>query len=146
MQEKQMPSRFQQKRDIEANWIKATNFIPKAGEVIVYSAEKESDELPTGRDYYIKEARLKIGDGVTNVTNLKFILSDTLGNVKAALDKIHNIQNVFINSVPNSGGDINTDTEVLPIALYDGGDLSCMDSTVSLVFDGSDLDEGGSSK
>jgi hypothetical protein len=49
------------KHDTEANWNKATGFIPYQGEVIVYDVD----------EYYSYE-RFKIGDGVTAVTALPF--------------------------------------------------------------------------
>lgn len=59
---KDIYGRVQQKHDTEANWIKATNFTPNAGEIIVYD--------PDGICTY---ARIKIGDGNTNVNNLPFV-------------------------------------------------------------------------
>ena len=70
--EKLLNSRTQQKHDIEANWIKAENFIPKAGEIIVYDAETGNDALPENRNYHIDYVRIKIGDGVTNINSLLF--------------------------------------------------------------------------
>lgn len=61
---KDIYGRVQQKHDTEANWIKATNFTPNAGEIIVYDPD----------DTYTY-ARIKIGDGTTNVNNLPFINS-----------------------------------------------------------------------
>lgn len=55
-------ARIIQKHDTQANWDKATNFIPKIGEIIVYDAD----------DSY-SYARVKIGDGVTTVGNLPFV-------------------------------------------------------------------------
>lgn len=46
------------KKDIENNWNKAKNFIPKDGEIIIYS------------DY---AAGLKIGDGITHLNDLPFL-------------------------------------------------------------------------
>lgn len=71
MAEKNLNSRIIHKHDIEANWVKATNFIPKQGEIIVYDIDKN----------YTYE-RFKIGDGTTLVNNLPFIktgleISDT---------------------------------------------------------------------
>lgn len=57
-----MYGRVQNKHDTEANWLKATNFIPKAGEIIVYDPD----------DTYTY-ARIKIGDGTTLVNNLSFV-------------------------------------------------------------------------
>ena len=45
--------------------MKAENFIPKAGEVIVYDV-----------DDVHKSPRLKVGDGFTVVSNLPFLASD----------------------------------------------------------------------
>lgn len=61
MMQKEFASRVVHKHDIETNWNKATNFIPKQGEMIVY----DIDDL---HDY----ERIKIGDGVTKVTELPF--------------------------------------------------------------------------
>lgn len=61
MTEKNINSRIIHKHDIEANWIKATNFIPLAGELIIYDADEA----------YINP-RVKIGDGVTLVNDLPF--------------------------------------------------------------------------
>ena len=61
MAEKVVKTRIQQKHDIEANWNKATNFIPLKGEMIVYDVD----------DTHSYE-RYKLGDGVTVVTELPF--------------------------------------------------------------------------
>ena len=60
-------TRIQLKNDTEEHWSLATNFIPKEGEVIIYSAD---DTHPF--------SRLKVGDGTTNVVDLPFIDSVTL--------------------------------------------------------------------
>ena len=64
MAEKNFNSRIIHKHDIEANWIKATNFIPKQGEIIVYDIDEK----------YTYE-RFKIGDGATNVNSLPFVVT-----------------------------------------------------------------------
>lgn len=61
MAEKTLNTRIQQKHDIELNWNKAINFIPKIGEIIVY----DIDENCTYE-------RFKIGDGVKTVVELPF--------------------------------------------------------------------------
>ena len=59
-------TRIQLKNDTEENWNKATNFIPKRGELIIYNAE-------TGNvDEARRFPRFKIGDGKTAVINLPF--------------------------------------------------------------------------
>lgn len=62
MAEKSLQARIQNKCDTTANWEKATNFIPKKGEIIVYS-----DGGGTGIP------KMKVGDGTTKVGSLKFI-------------------------------------------------------------------------
>lgn len=54
-------TRMKQKHDAEANWEKATNFSPLAGEVVVYNADSAHPS-----------PRIKIGDGETNVNDLPF--------------------------------------------------------------------------
>ena len=49
------------KHDTEANWLKATGFIPKQGELIVYD-----------KDSTYSYERFKIGDGSTVVSSLPF--------------------------------------------------------------------------
>ena len=62
---KSMKARVQNKHDIEANWINATNFKPLPGEVIIYDPD-ENHLVP----------RIKIGDGETFVNQLPFVGSD----------------------------------------------------------------------
>lgn len=62
MSDKIFNTRISQKHDIETNWNKATNFIPLAGEVIIY--DKDSTHATV---------RIKIGDGKTVVSNLPFV-------------------------------------------------------------------------
>lgn len=54
-------ARVVQKHDTEANWNKAKNFIPNAGEFIVYDKDSNYDYT-----------RIKIGDGITKVVDLPF--------------------------------------------------------------------------
>ena len=63
-------TRIQLKNDTEAHWDLATNFVPLAGELIIYSADNAHPF-----------SRLKVGDGVTTVTNLPFIDASTLSGV-----------------------------------------------------------------
>jgi hypothetical protein len=56
MANKTYQGRIVQKHDNSANWVKATNFIPLKGEIIIY------DDLN----------KIKIGDGTTKVNDLDF--------------------------------------------------------------------------
>jgi hypothetical protein len=75
--EKQINTRIQNKHDFEVNWLRATNFVPKDGEIIIYNKELDNDlnllcSLPIGRTKPFPYDRIKIGDGITNVINLPF--------------------------------------------------------------------------
>ena len=61
--EKNINTRIQHKHDIEANWNKALNFIPKIGEIIVYDIDDNCNY-----------SRFKIGDGVRTINDLEFLL------------------------------------------------------------------------
>ena len=79
MAEKQFNGRIIQKHDSEANWEKATNFIPKAGEIIIY----DTDET----HHY---CRIKIGDGSTLINNLPFSTEEEIESYAAPLSHTHN--------------------------------------------------------
>lgn len=64
---KTLKTRIQNKHDIEANWVAAVNFIPLAGEVIVYD-----------QDDTHAQPRIKIGDGTTKVNLLPFCTGLTM--------------------------------------------------------------------
>ena len=66
MTEKNLNTRIINKHDTEENWLKATNFIPKAGEMIIYDADA-NNPLP----------RMKIGNGVSYVGDLEFVGIDS---------------------------------------------------------------------
>ena len=64
--EKKIKSRIVHKHDTETNWSKATNFIPKQGEIIVYDIDETH-----------AYERFKIGDGTSLVTALPFVNDKT---------------------------------------------------------------------
>ena len=68
MANKILDTRIVNKHAVEADWVKATNFTPLKGEVIVYD-----------RDANYTYERIKIGDGETNVNNLPFLLDTAPG-------------------------------------------------------------------
>jgi hypothetical protein len=70
--EKNIQSRIQHKHDTEANWNQTTNFIPKAGEIIIYDKDEN----------YIAP-RLKIGDGINNLHNLSFVNEELMSDIIA---------------------------------------------------------------
>ena len=62
MAEKTLNTRIQMKTDTEENWLKATNFIPKNGEIIIYA-------IDATHNYQ----RVKVGNGTKKVNELPFI-------------------------------------------------------------------------
>lgn len=58
-------TRMIQKHDKESEWLKAIDFIPLSGEIIVYD---EDD------NYNYK--RIKIGDGITKINDLSFVTNN----------------------------------------------------------------------
>ena len=72
---KEIPGRLILKHDIESNWNRATTFVPKQGEIVIYDIDST----------YSYE-RFKIGDGVTTVYDLSFYLEDEMIEI---LDKIN---------------------------------------------------------
>lgn len=81
MSEKNLKARIVNKHDISENWLKATGFIPKQGEIIVYDVDDEHSY-----------ERMKIGDGVHNINELPFAVSVMLDDV---IDNICNGQSII---------------------------------------------------
>lgn len=71
----EIKARFAQKHDVEVNWDKATNFIPKAGEIIVYDADSH---LENGKHDY---PRIKVGNGTDKVNDLPFANEQQLASI-----------------------------------------------------------------
>lgn len=69
MAEKIFNTRIINKHDTEANWNKATNFIPKQGELIIYDTDENNAKI-----------RFKIGDGLTTVNELPFVVDGIAAN------------------------------------------------------------------
>lgn len=70
-------TRIIHKHDTEANWNKATTFIPKQGELIIYD-----------KDAIYSYQRFKIGDGITSIINLPFTMDIILNDAKTYIDNI----------------------------------------------------------
>ena len=76
--------RIVNKHDVEENWLKATGFTPKQGELVVYDVD----------DNYSYE-RIKIGDGIQNVNSLPFVddalKADLLAQINSVDDKVDGV-------------------------------------------------------
>ena len=100
MSEKKIKARLQQKHDTSANWALATNFKPKAGELIIY------DDLK----------KMKVGDGETLVNNLPFLSAD----VSQDLNNYVNLTgNQTISGTKTFTGDITVDGGTFKVSKTD---------------------------
>ena len=84
--EKVLKTRIVNKHDTEANWLKATTFVPKAGELIVYDPD-------TTYNY----TRIKIGDGSTKVNALNLCIMTPINTYKSIITK-RKVKSKFVNS------------------------------------------------
>jgi hypothetical protein len=89
MSEKLVKTRIVNKHDLEVNWLKATNFVPLKGELVVYDIEVDAAgntlTLPNGRTTPYTYERCKIGDGKKTVTDLPFVTDAMEDYVDAGL-------------------------------------------------------------
>lgn len=69
--EKVFQSRIQLKHDTEENWLKAVNFVPKEGEILIYDADNNNS------------VRIKIGDGIKKVNELPFLSEDIKADISS---------------------------------------------------------------
>lgn len=103
MSEKLVKTRIVNKHDLEVNWLKATSFIPKQGELIIYDIEVDANgnvltvsdgnggqkpvvpitdsEGTVIRTTPYTYERCKIGDGKTAVTDLPFVTQNAFAKV-----------------------------------------------------------------
>lgn len=81
MIEKEIKSRIIHKHDTEENWLKAVNFIPKKGELIIYDI-----------DISYSYERFKIGDGITLVSALPFAMN-LEARIKALEERLASLLN-----------------------------------------------------
>ena len=72
MSSKEIKTIIIHKHDIEENWIKAVNFTPHKGEIVVYDADERHNSV-----------RIKVGDGVSNINSLPFTVNHF--NVKGVI-------------------------------------------------------------
>lgn len=114
MAEKRIIGRAVQKHDIEANWLKATNFTPMQGEIIVYDIDEN----------YSYE-RIKIGNGVHNVNDLPFV-DDALRT--EILEQINNVD-TKVDEVSALVGDTSVSDQIDEALLNSQADWDQTDST-----------------
>ena len=77
MAEKILNTRIVCKHDTEDNWKSNTTFIPKKGELIIYDSDNQH-----------LYQRIKIGDGTSDVTTLKFVNEQELSEVTNLLNNL----------------------------------------------------------
>lgn len=110
MAEKTLNTRIQQKHDSQTNWDKATNFIPKDGEIIIYDADANN-----------AKPRIKVGDGTSKLSALPFITNDA--DILAKLNALDYSGATasgnaisFITQVTQTDGAINATKATIPVA------------------------------
>lgn len=103
--EKTLKTRVVLKHDTEANWNKATTFVPKKGEVIIYDPDSN-----------YSYSRQKIGDGTKTIVNLPFSdlltivtfdydqYGEDLGITKSDYDKLSTSTIIIVEKMTNSAG------------------------------------------
>ena len=122
------PARIQNKHDIEANWLKNSDFIPMLAEVIIYDREIDENgntlELPSGRTQPYVVERIKIGDGIHDVNDLPFfgegLPQEDIETLKTALNnKLDKTGGIITQG--NSGTTYDTPAlKIIPGALSNG--------------------------
>lgn len=90
MSEKMFNTRIIHKHDIAENWAKATGFIPKIGELIIYDPDEN-----------YAYSRIKIGDGTKTVGELSFIDEINISNY-ATYNYVDNKFANLVNSAPEA--------------------------------------------
>ena len=87
--EKNIQSRIQHKHDVASNWEKATGFIPKVGEIIIYDPDEN-----------FSHARVKVGDGITNINLLEFIDNSKVDKVDMPVKKGIGVDSTCLHTGP----------------------------------------------
>lgn len=98
MTNKTFNGRIVNKHDTAENWAKATSFIPKQGEIIVYDADANYDY-----------ERFKIGDGETVVSSLPFANDE-----KADIQHSHDASDITSGTLPLTMGGTGADLSDVP--------------------------------
>lgn len=121
MANKVLKTRIVNKHDVEENWNKAINFIPKTGEIIVYDADS-THTCP----------RFKVGDGKTFVSSLPFVNANVEKALEGKVDKVsgkglssNDYTSSDKDSVKNSANALNSSINIRKAAsLANGTDLN----------------------
>lgn len=113
MAEKTLNTRMQQKHDVEANWKKATGFIPKVGEIIVYD-----------KDTIYSYPRIKIGDGTRTVTALPFVTTSVNGSTGDVRITAYDIGAADVNEVEDLKEEVALTSAYALKTLTNGGDYN----------------------
>ena len=116
---KTLQTRVQMKHDTETNWNKATNFVPLAGEIIVYDVD-ETNLTP----------RVKIGDGSTLLADLPFTyLPLTGGTLNGNLEVNGDISISGTGLLLNSGRENFPAVGITNMPIMSGADFSIPELT-----------------
>lgn len=109
--EKQINTRVLSKIDTQSNWDMATEFIPRKGEIIIYSVDSN-----------YSYPRFKVGDGITSAPNLPFQDKEfaTNSNVASAINSLGSEINKSIELVSTELSELNSSIVEVPIKTSGG--------------------------
>lgn len=113
---KQFNTRVIQKHDTISNWAKATNFIPKSGEVVVY----QEDDYATASA--AKPTQFKVGDGIHTVSALPFsTYAVSQNDITAQIDALSGVNvscsaTEYVSAVSQTKGRVSASKTSFPIA------------------------------
>ena len=112
---KTIQTRVQNKHDIEANWLLATNFIPLAGEIIIYDVDNDHPKI-----------RAKVGNGVNLLSELPWALDEaTLEElIQNTNTKIENLTAIWIGTRAQWEEAKNNIAEGTVVILTDDNDIA----------------------
>ena len=96
-------TRIKNKHDLEANWKKATGFIPLAGELVIYDKEVDVEgnilALPEGRTTAFTYERIKVGDGITAINALPFAFSTAFIGTRADYEAAYEAKQIPVGTI-----------------------------------------------
>ena len=112
---KTIQTRVQNKHDIEANWLLATNFIPLAGEIIIYDVDNDHPKI-----------RAKVGNGINLLSELPWALDEaTLEElIQNTNTKIENLTAIWIGTRAQWEEAKNNIAEGTVVILTDDNDIA----------------------
>ena len=83
-----MNTRIKLKRDTTANWNNAFDFIPLAGEVVVYTDYKKTTRIIGNQEVEVDVPGIKIGTGNAYIQDLPFVDEELRNKLMSHIDNM----------------------------------------------------------